>query len=89
MAMLKYRQPENFPGARMAAPLQALGVPLDIWWQDTRVGDLALRLRNTAWAFILAHELGHLRFEHPGNLEIDSATSQETRAKPMRSPCAC
>jgi hypothetical protein len=81
VAMLKYRPPENFPGARMPAPLQALGVPPDVWRQDTRVGDLALRFRNSAWAFIVAHELGHLRFGHPGNLDTDAATSQENESE--------
>ena len=39
-------------------------MPPRIWERDPRVDDLSLRFRNTAWAFILAHELGHLRFGH-------------------------
>jgi hypothetical protein len=76
LAMLKYRRPEDFPGARVPDPLTALGVPPWIWEQDKRVDELSLRFRNTAWAFILAHELGHLRFRHPGNGQVPPDVSQ-------------
>jgi hypothetical protein len=76
VAMLKYRRPEDFPGRRRPDPLAALGVPARIWEQDARVDELSLRFRNTAWAFILAHELGHLRFRHPGNRNVPAETSQ-------------
>jgi hypothetical protein len=75
LAMLKYR-PADFPGARVPDPLTALGVPPRIWEQDKRVDELSLRFRNTAWAFILAHELGHLRFRHPGNRKVAPDVSQ-------------
>jgi len=64
LAMLKYRPTEEFPGGRLPDPLTALGVPPGVWERDNQVGDLSLRFRNTAWAFVLAHELGHLRFGH-------------------------
>jgi hypothetical protein len=64
LAMLKYRPAEEFPDGRLPDPLTALGVPPGIWERDRQVDDLSLRFRNTAWAFILAHELGHLRFGH-------------------------
>jgi len=76
LAMLKYRRPEDFPGARVPDPPTALGVPPRIWEQDKRVDELSLRFRNTAWAFILAHELGHLRFRHPGNKQVPPEVSQ-------------
>ena len=63
LAMLKHR-PDAFAG-RPADPLAALGVPPRIWKDDRRVDDLSLRFRNSAWAFILAHELGHLLHGHP------------------------
>jgi hypothetical protein len=81
LAMLKYRRPEDFPGGRVPDPLTALGVPSRIWEQDKRVDDLSLRFRNTAWAFILAHELGHLRWEHPGNKEVPPEVSQRNEMK--------
>ncbi len=64
LVMLKRRPAEAFPGGRVPGPLTALGVPPKIWERDPQVNDLSLRFRNTAWAFILAHELGHLRFGH-------------------------
>jgi hypothetical protein len=76
LAMLKYRRPEEFPGARVPDPLNALGIPPRIWERDKRVDELSLRFRNTAWAFILAHELGHLRLQHPGNRQVQPQVSQ-------------
>ena len=76
VAMLKYRAPGDFAGGRYPGPLSALGVPAEVWEQDPAVDALSLRLRNSAWAFILAHEMGHLRYGHPGNAAVDPATSQ-------------
>ena len=67
LVMLKHRPAEDFPGGRAPDPMTALGVPPRIWERDPQVDDLSLRFRNTAWAFILAHELGHLRFGHTKN----------------------
>ncbi len=63
IAMLKHG-PDAF-GSKSADPLSALGVPPDAWKNDSRVDDLSLRFRNSAWAFILAHELGHLLHGDP------------------------
>jgi hypothetical protein len=81
LAMLKYRRPDKFPNARVPDPLTALGVPPRIWEQDKRVNELSLKFRNTAWAFILAHELGHLRFRHPGNRSVDPSVSQRNETE--------
>jgi IrrE N-terminal-like domain len=76
VAMLKYRAPADFAGGRYPEPLVALGVPAEISQQEPAVDDLSLRLRNSAWAFVLAHEMGHLLYRHPGNTTVDPATSQ-------------
>jgi hypothetical protein len=76
LAMLKYRRPADFPGGRIPDPLTALGVPPHILNQDKSVNALSLRFRNSAWSFILAHELGHLRFGHPGNKQVPPEVSQ-------------
>jgi hypothetical protein len=76
IAMLKYRAPGDFPGGRYPDPLTALGVPAGVLEQEPEVDDLSLRFRNSAWAFILAHELGHLRHRHASNATVDPATSQ-------------
>lgn len=85
VAMLRYRSPSDFPGGRHPGPLIALGVPPGILQQEPQVDDLSLRFRNSAWAFILAHELGHLLHRHPGNSAVDPATSQRHRSKPTGS----
>lgn len=64
LAVLKHRSGDVFGNSRRADPLNALGVPSRIWESDKKVDELSLRFRNTAWAFILAHELGHLRLGH-------------------------
>jgi IrrE N-terminal-like domain len=81
LAMLKYRPPADFPDGRYPDPLSALGVPARIWEQEPAVDDLSLRLRNSAWAFVLAHEMGHLRYGHPGNAAVDPETSQRHEAE--------
>lgn len=65
----------------MPDPLTALGVPPTIPESDGRVNDLSLRFRNTAWAFILAHELAHLRFQHRGNQVVDPVVSQRNETE--------
>lgn len=64
LVMLKHRPAEKFPRGRAPDPMTALGVPPRVWERDPKVDNLSLKFRNTAWAFILAHELGHLRFGH-------------------------
>src|SRR2546422_4541046 len=80
VTMLKYRDAAAF-GGRYPPPLKALGIPGDAL-TDPGVNDLSLRLRNTGYAFILGHELGHVRFQHPGNNAVPIAVSQanETQA---------
>lgn len=62
IAMLKYNQ-----GLRSLPPvLPTLGIPTDLSG-DKEVVELARSHFITAQAFILAHELGHLRFHHRGS----------------------
>jgi hypothetical protein len=74
VAMLKYKDARAF-GGRYPPPLEALGIPLHAV-NDPKVNDLSLRFRNTGYAFILAHELGHIRYQHPGNDGVPVAVSQ-------------
>ena len=59
IAMLKYNGASRFPGGTYPPPLKALHVPDDVQ-QDSQVAALSLRLFNSARAFTLAHELGHI-----------------------------
>ena len=61
VAMLKYRALQSLPPA-----LPTLGIPVDAL-SDKEVDELALGHFVTARTFILAHDLGHLRFHHAGS----------------------
>jgi hypothetical protein len=74
VAMLKYKDAQAF-GGRYLPPLKALGVPVDAV-TDPKVDDLSLRFRNTGYAFILGHELGHIRYQHAGNDGVPVIVSQ-------------
>jgi len=63
VAMLKGKKPDAFPGGAYPPPLRALGIPAQAL-DDSRVDGLSLRLFNSARAFILAHELGHVFLGH-------------------------
>jgi len=80
VTMLKYKDAGAF-GGRYPPPLKALGIPADAL-SDQGVNDLSLRLRNTGYAFILGHELGHIRFQHTGykGIPVTEAQAHETQA---------
>jgi hypothetical protein len=74
VAMLKYKDAKAF-GGRYSPPRTALGIPTGAL-SDPRVNDLSLRFRNTGYAFILGHELGHIRYQHTGYDGVPIAVSQ-------------
>jgi len=82
VAMLKYRKASSFPDGRHPLPLPALHIP-DQALADSRVDGLSLRFRNSAFAFILAHELGHVYWRHPPfytDVTLQQAKDHETQA---------
>ncbi len=81
ITMLRYKQPADFPGRRYPSPLEALQIPDDAL-DDRDVDQLSLRFRNSAYALILMHELGHIFYRHPGYGGISKAhtRSNETEA---------
>lgn len=68
ISMLKYQR-NDFLENGFPAPLAALQIPEDAL-DDPDVDQLALRFFNSGRAFILAHELGHIYHNHPGNLSV-------------------
>lgn len=72
VAMLRYKQPKDFPGGRYPKPLEALGIPANAL-EAPQVDELSLRFFNSARAFILAHELAHIRYRHRGGVVQDEA----------------
>jgi hypothetical protein len=76
-ALLKYRKGREFKGKNYPPPLEALRIPAGPF-ADPKIEGLALRIRNSAFAFILAHELGHIYHRHPGYVE--GVTRKEARS---------
>ena len=76
ITMLKYKSPKDFPGGRYPNPLQALQIPKNAL-KNRQVDDLSLRFRNTAYAFILLHELGHVLYQHRGYQDTPHAQSRQ------------
>ncbi len=68
-AMLKYVPPGGFEDGQYPKPLIALYIPDDAL-SDSAVDSLSLRFRNSGYAFILAHELGHLFLQHRGDMRF-------------------
>ena len=73
-SMLKHRSPDDSPGKEFP-PLKALGIP-DNAFSDPRVDKLSLRFRNSAYAYVLAHEMGHIWHRHPGNHAVRAEVSR-------------
>jgi hypothetical protein len=80
--MLRHRNPADFPGGRFPKILEALGVPPDAYKTDKRVDELSLSLRNEAYAFIIAHELGHIRYAHK---PLNQISAQQAQADEIQS----
>ena len=79
LAMLHYKPASAFPGGRYPPPLAALGIPPDAA-DDSAVGNLGLRFRNSAYAFILAHELGHIALGHRGYAGVSMEQARRNEA---------
>jgi hypothetical protein len=75
VAMLQYKPVAELPGNRYPSPLEALEIPASAV-DEPDAGQLGLRLRNSAYAFILAHELGHVVRGHPS---YDKVTMEQAR----------
>ncbi len=69
ITMLRYKKAADFPDGRYPPPLKALKIPPNAL-AERAVDDLSLRFRNTAYAFILLHEIGHILYEHRGYKNI-------------------
>jgi len=68
----------------MLGSLTALDVPKDANTIDKKVDTLSLSLRNEAYAFIIAHELGHIRFKHKPLAAISPIQAQSDEAEADR-----
>jgi len=80
-AMLRHRFVFDWPDGRYADILSALGVPKDAY-KLPGVDTMSLALRNEAFAFIIAHEAGHLLYRHKPYRDI---TTAQARADELQS----
>jgi hypothetical protein len=78
-AMLKY---QSFSPGAVPKPLPTLGIPPDAL-KEKKVDELALGHFVTARTFILAHELGHLRYHHRGSSIPNERQADAFAAKVM------
>jgi hypothetical protein len=81
VTMLTFKQAGDFPDKRLPPPHAALGIPANATAQSA-VDGLSLRLRNSSYAFILGHELGHIALGHRGyaGITTERARSEEAAA---------
>jgi hypothetical protein len=81
VAMLKYRSPMRFPGGRFPPPMMALQVPDRIWETEKDVDDLSQKLLKSSLVWIMAHELGHILYGHPGYGAITAQQAQRNEVQ--------
>lgn len=80
LAMLRWKPEAEWPDGAYLDPLEAFGVPAGAWERDPDLAALGTSLRNEAWAFVLAHELAHVLYRHPGN-SAPAAISQANESQ--------
>lgn len=80
LAMLRWKPERDWPGGTYLDPLEVFGVSAQDWQRDADLLALGTSLRNEAWAFLLAHELAHVLYAHPGN-DAPAAVSQANEAQ--------
>ncbi len=80
-AMLRRKLVVDWRNERFPAILPALGVP-KLAYKERGIDTTSLALRNEAFAFIMAHELGHLLFRHKPYGQI---TTEQARADELQS----
>ena len=80
LSMIKYRRAGEMPQGRFPPPLKALKIPDDVL-NDADIYSLSEKIFGSALLFVLAHELGHLRYRHPGyDIPLQQAKQNELEA---------
>ena len=82
LSMLKYQQATNFPNGHYPAPLAALNIH-DNALKNPLVDDLSQKILKSAIVWIMAHELAHIYYRHPG-YQGDVSVSQENEKQADR-----
>ncbi len=63
LGVLKYRRADSFSDGRYPRPFAVLGIPADAARAPV-AGDVADKILKSAILFVVAHELGHLYYNH-------------------------
>ena len=79
LGMLRYRRQSNFADGRYPTPLVALHIP-DNALNDAKVVETAVRLRRTAYSFMLLHQFAHVQLHHETKTGHGYAEAQEEEA---------
>ncbi len=79
LGMLRYRSATDFPDGHYPAPLSALHIPEDAL-SNPKVVEAAVRMRRTAYAFILLHQFAHLQLRHDLSRNHVFSETQEEEA---------
>lgn len=79
LSMLRYRPASSFADHRDPEPLTALHIP-DNALADARVVDGSVRLRRTAYSFLILHQFAHMRLQHQPKANHVYSEAQEEEA---------
>ena len=79
LGMLKYQFPGSFPGVTPPAPLTALKIPSDAL-KNKNVDETSQKILKSAIAWIMAHELAHVRYKHSYGNNARANQQQEIEA---------
>ncbi len=79
LSMLRYRPASAFPDGKYPAPLAALHVPENAL-SDPHAVEASVRLRRTAYAFMLLHQFAHLQLHHESKGGHSFSDAQEEEA---------
>lgn len=80
LCMIKYRRAADMPQGRFPLPLKALQIPSGAL-NDAVIYLLSEKIFGSTLLFVLAHELGHLRYRHTGyDIPLERAKQNELEA---------
>ncbi len=79
LSMLRYRNASDFPDGKFPSPLPALHIPENAL-SDPKVVETSVRIRRTAYAFMLLHQFAHLHLRHETNGSRGFFEAQEEEA---------
>lgn len=79
LSMLRYRPVSSFADHRYPEPLVALHIP-DNALADARVVDGSVRLRRTAYSFLILHQFAHMELQHHPKANHAYSEAQEEEA---------